>query len=161
MTLKKTAPIAKFGSSSRPDLNGGLGRDSPAPGSYEYKSTIGQGLSKSMSSKTILGIVEKTPGPGHYSQTDSSVNLKGTRKVKFGSGNRSIDHHNDSPEPGKYNPDYLSVGRRAPSFTMGHDKRSDKNFEKAKGTVPGPGNYEIDPVAFDHKRPRFHMGTKI
>ncbi len=23
---------------------------------------------------------------------------------------------------------------------------------------PGPGNYNIDPVAFDAKKPRFHMG---
>jgi Sperm-tail PG-rich repeat len=44
---------------------------------------------------------------------------------------------------------------------MGQDQRADKNFEKAKGTVPGPGNYELESVAFDHKRPRFHMGTKI
>ena len=44
---------------------------------------------------------------------------------------------------------------------MGLDKRADKNFEKAKGEVPGPGNYELESVAFDHKRPRFHMGSKI
>ena len=87
--------------------------------------------------------------------------MKGSPEVRFGSGNRQIDHSNDSPEPGKYNPDYLSVGRRAPSFTMGLDKRADKNFEKAKGEVPGPGNYELTPVAFDHRRPRFHMGSKI
>lgn len=44
---------------------------------------------------------------------------------------------------------------------MSKDRRADKNFEKAKGTVPGPGNYELDSVAFDHKRPRFHMGVKV
>ena len=81
--------------------------------------------------------------------------------MKFGSANRSIDHQNDSPEPSKYNPEQYKIGRRSPSFTMSKDTRADKNFEKAKGTVPGPGNYEIDPIAFDHKRPRFHMGTKI
>ena len=29
------------------------------------------------------------------------------------------------------------------------------------GTSPGPGNYEIDPIAFDAKRPRFHVGQKF
>jgi len=53
------------------------------------------------------------------------------------------------------------VVTRSPSFTLGKDRRVDKNFEKAKGTVPGPGNYEIDSVAFDYKKPKFHMGTKI
>lgn len=161
MGLRKSAPKVKFGSSSRPDLNAGLGRDSPAPGHYELKSQIGDGLSKSFSSRTLLQIEEKTPGPGHYSQTKPSVNLKSSPEVRFGSGNRQIDHSNDSPEPGKYNPDYLSVGRRAPSFTMGLDKRADKNFEKAKGEVPGPGKYELISLAFDHRRPRFHIGSKI
>ena len=75
LSLKKAAPAARFGSSSRPDLNGGLGRFTPAPGAYEIKSTIGYGLSKSFSSRTLLESVEKTPGPGHY-QISSKVNLK-------------------------------------------------------------------------------------
>lgn len=41
---------------------------------------------------------------------------------------------------------------------MGHDARADKNFERAKGEIPGPGNYDLSSVAFNHKRPRFHMG---
>jgi hypothetical protein len=41
MIVRKSAPKVKFGSSSRPDLNGGLGRDSPAPGHYDLRSSIG------------------------------------------------------------------------------------------------------------------------
>lgn len=43
---------------------------------------------------------------------------------------------------------------------MGTDLRVDKNFEKAKGQVPGPGNYNIKSAAFQYDRPRFHMGIK-
>lgn len=99
------------------------------------------------------------PGPGHYdSQADAA--MRGAPSYKMGTESRNKGPGRDiNPDPGMYNPDYSPVKNKAPGYKIGSELRQGMGNPHG-GNMPGPGNYDLNPAAFDGK-PKFAYGQKL
>ena len=96
------------------------------------------------------------PGAGNY---NPNINVMLKTAPNFGFGTSTRDERRKSPvqDPGSYNPDDTVLKRKAPEYKVGTEVR--KMFdEKKMRSVPGPGNYEIQPI---RDGPSFSNGLKI
>ena len=64
------------------------------------------------------------------------------------------------PAPDAYNPNATFTQKSAAKWGFGSEQRTDPAKQNGKSISPGPGNYRLEPMAFE-KRPRFFMGTKL
>lgn len=137
----------------------------PGPGAYDLGGLTGKdGPAASIHNKLSYKPIEKsaglTPGPGAY---ESHTNNK-ARDPSWGTGTskRTGDVNKQAaanPAPGAYSPQTGFVMKGDPKFGFGSEKRPGPVDGKKSG--PGPGNYSLDPMAFDAKRTRFHLGQKL
>ena len=68
----------------------------------------------------------------------------------------------ENPGANVYKPNATFTQTGSSKWVFGTETRKPPGVQSSKGaTSPGPGNYEIEPVAFDAKRPRFHVGQKF
>lgn len=102
-----------------------------------------------------------TPGPGNY---EAPMGMKkrapsyglGSDQRKFGSTKAA----SAIPASNTYNPNATFTQKAASKWVFGTEVRKGPG-ETDRVKSPGPGNYEIEPIAFEHKKPRFHVGQKI
>lgn len=62
------------------------------------------------------------------------------------------------PAANTYNPNSTFTQKSAAKWGFGSETRKGMG---SRNNSPGPGNYEIDPIAFDLKKPRFYVGNKL
>jgi len=130
--------------------------DTPAPDTYELKSTL-----TSCRSPRIMKAIKETvgrdtwkydkeiPGPGkYYSNKGFLAKNKG---VKLKSRLKEVDIKDRNPPPGTYNPqNTLTFRNRFSAVTFGFGDRYDFTDTKVK-EFPSPGSYEI-PSVFEFKK---------
>ena len=114
--------------------------DSPAPGSYEVVSSIGQGPAATLRSRLVeVDVHAALPAPGQYdgahastlsTEHGTSMSKQVARQELF-----AVDHQ--QPAPGHYTlPDTLG---QAPAATL----RSRLDLQDPHAHVPGVGSYEV------------------
>jgi hypothetical protein len=108
--------------------------------------------------KPIENIGGKTPGPGAYESHQKNKNKApaygaGTEKRDFGVAKYILG----VPAPSAYNPNASFTQRSEAKWGFGSETRKDP-LQQAKKMSPGPGGYNIEPMAFDSKKPRFFVG---
>ena len=59
------------------------------------------------------------------------------------------------PAANAYNPNMTFTQKGAAKWGFGSEQRGDPGRTSFS---PGPGNYKLDPLAFETKNPRFFMG---
>jgi len=111
--------------------------------------------------KPIEQIGGRTPGPGTY---EANLNNK-KKEPSYGYGSEKRNFNTNKslslvPAANTYNPNMTYTQKGAAKWGFGSETRKGPTDEK-KSFSPGPGNYAIESVAFDIKRPRFFMGQKI
>ena len=102
-----------------------------------------------------------TPGPGNY---DSPLSNKkkapsyglGSDVRKFGAL-KSMTH---IPASNTYNPNATFTQKSGAKWVFGSEQRKGPAGED-RIKSPGPGGYNLKPLAFDMEKPRFHVGNKI
>lgn len=104
MKNKEKAAGWVFGSEDRSKTGLYRKSETPAPGSYEYTTSIGKGRAYGMRIKTATTKKTKTPGPGTYEPSHDAYSTK--RKpaaVGIGTSQRKALHNTrDTPGPGSY-----------------------------------------------------------
>lgn len=122
----------------------------PNPGTYEYKSFIGEGPKYTMKQKydNDLGQVKSkrhqnapripdTPGPGSYEIIDKETGPKYTMRKKY----KILNKKGVIPPVGKYNlraDDMTSVGN---GYLQRKEERTNLSINKQALAYPGPGAY--------------------
>lgn len=124
----------------------------PGPGNYEQKSKFGyEGKIVSLRGKPIRKDSTDAPGPGAYDPKDH-VSKPSTKTVKIMNPSKSTLEYKVKefvPGPGQYTPEknYVSSTKNIPKWTLG-DKVPSSSFhgvlEKIHGSIPAPGNYDLD-----------------
>ena len=136
----------------------------PGPGAYTHQSKCGQeGKANSMHCKLEYKPIEKTggftPGPGSY---EFNANNKKKEPV-WGTGTEKRAEMAKTgmvvPAPNAYKPSLSMTQKNEARWVFGSEQR--KGPVEKSSIAPGPGNYALEPMAFDHKKPRFHVGQKI
>lgn len=139
----------------------------PGPGAYTAKNIIGtEGNLNSMHAKLEYKPIENigghTPGPGSY-----DMHARNKRKAPaYGAGSEKRDfgvakYILGLPAPSAYNPNASTTQRSGAKWAFGSETRKGPIELAKKNMVPGPGNYNIKPVAFDTEKPRFFVGEKL
>lgn len=143
-THQKQSPRFGFGASVR---GGGNHYQTPGPGSYECKTTIGKATPhysmrmKSGQDRNSHG--NPSPGPGAYTPADPNVAYSGcsrgvgSRKPQwsFGTSTRHGSDMKPTPGPGAY--EQKVAGQNAPAYSM-RERRMEKKWQSS---TPGPGAY--------------------
>merc|ERR1712166_1662564 len=102
----------------------------------------------------------KTPGPGTY---DNGIHGGKRTAPAYSPGKEQrvapvIVSTTVTPAANVYNPTASFVQKSSAKWGFGSDVR--KGIA-GKSISPGPGNYQIKPVAFDAEKPKFFMGEKL
>ena len=156
---KRSAPRFGFGSGGRAVV--GSVMTNPGPGSYQALEFVGKeapspSVHAKLSYKPIEQTGGKTPGPGAY---DASTKHRRTAP-SYSPGleqRKGPAAKHEGPAANHYNPSNTFTTKQAASWGFGSELRG-----KDKKTLsPGPGNYQIKPIAFDTDKPKFHMGIKL
>ena len=103
----------------------------------------------------------KTPGPGTYefhvkNKKTAPAFRQGSEKRAFGITNKTVL---GVPGANTYKPNLTFTQSSGSKWVFGSEVR--KGPVDSKQNSPGPGNYALEPIAFDSKRPRFYVGQKI
>ena len=156
---KKSAPRFGFGSGGRQVMGSVL--NVPGPGSYKPLEFVGkEAPSPSVHAKLTYKPIEqtggKTPGPGTYESTSKNRHTAPSYspglEQRKGPGGKT-----DGPAANHYNPSNSFTTNQAAKWGFGSEMRNNN----VKTLSPGPGNYQIKPIAFDQEKPKFHMGIKL
>jgi len=136
VSQKANAPGWGIGTSQRGPLSY-IGQ-SPGPGSYSARDTIGEGPKSSMRPRTAVMLKNINPGPGSYSaKIEPVVKRPPTAVVGSGQRNNNFAGLKNAPGPGAY----IAYGDKkgsSPSYSFGKE-RPRTNY--AGG--PGPGAYKV------------------
>mmetsp|Transcript_41262 Transcript_41262/g.62828 ORF Transcript_41262/g.62828 Transcript_41262/m.62828 type:complete len:119 (-) Transcript_41262:333-689(-) len=103
----------------------------------------------------------KSPGPGAYES--HFRNKKQAPSYGLGLGQRSFVKTKaglEIPGSNSYNPSMTYTMTQGAKWGFGSEERKGP-IDKKQSQSPGPGNYELDSVAFDTKNPRFFVGKKL
>jgi hypothetical protein len=137
-------------------VNGGNScDDSPGPAAYDFKSTVGQGYAKSLSSRQDLSkLTDHSPGPAAYSV--SRTLGAGKPKWSFG-GRQAVSVSSDmSPAPGAYDSVSTNLTRRQrPSHSL-----AGRTKMKRRCDGPGPAAYDV-PSSMGKGGGAFSMGARF
>lgn len=138
----------------------------PGPGSYKAKEMMGkEGPLNTMHSKIEYKPIQTTggftPGPGAY---ESHIkNKKGAPSYGYGSEKRDFGVAKAIlaiPASNTYNPSLSQTQRSGAKWGFGSETRKGPIEEAKRNGSPGPGNYNIESVAFS-KNPKFFVGEKL
>jgi hypothetical protein len=112
----------------------------PGPGQYfdNGKSELTQIGTKFGNEERGKTGTKDVPGPGNYPLEGQFEEAGRTNKGKTFGIKTDIDHINNNPAPGAYDPEVYPVRPAAPSRTFG----SSRDDTHPPSTVPGPGTYE-------------------
>ena len=139
--------------------------NAPGPGTYKPLEFVGkEATSSSIHAKLTYKPIEntggKTPGPGTY-ENNFQRNKRTAPAYSPGKDQRSspgIMTTTKTPAANTYNPSTSFIDKSAAKWGFGTETR--KGME-SKSVSPGPGNYQIKPIAFDSEKPKFFMGEKL
>lgn len=138
--IKRTGQSWKFGTAEA--FNNVPRTDSPGPGAYEINPAIGDSKPKfSFGVKTNNSKLNDTPAPGNYEPKFDFISDKGNQSMgtSFGKNSRFYSTKDETTlGPGLYEP---NIPKSRCNIVFGKDRRD--KFDKLKGDMPGPGNYEI------------------
>lgn len=169
------SPTWAIGKGKRSDLASSAGKKIPGPGVYELKSTVGEGPSYAIGTKTDIGLLsgkKKVPGPGAYTpvkvtdvSTSYSMRVKPMREPlsmivnpESGTHTKYALNKDFTPAPNIYNPEKAHKNLKGGN-SFGHEKRKslgDPNSHKQ----PGPNLYRSESKFATLKQsPSFGFGT--
>lgn len=135
----------------------------PGPGNYEQKPKFGyEGKTVSLRGKPIRDDSTDAPGPGAYDPREPKPSAK---SIKIMNPSKSAVEYKVKevvPGPGQYTPEkhFVSNSKNIPKWTLG-DKVLGSSFhgvlEKIHGSIPAPGNYDLDRSLGDGPKVNFYF----
>jgi len=141
---RNTMPKFAFGKSER-SSTADLSKKKkfmPGPGTYDLKSTVGEGAKVSIGCRLENFVHKETsqkPGPGQYTPIEATTRLT-TPRCYMGTAQReSLEKKDAGVAPGLYSPDFKQVFRQTHGTGFGYGERS----QLANKKTPGPGNYKL------------------
>jgi hypothetical protein len=130
----------------------------PGPGTYDLKSTVGEGAKVSIGCRLENFVHKETsqkPGPGQYTPIEATTRLT-TPRCYMGTAQReSLEKKDAGVAPGLYSPDFKQVFRQTQGTGFGYGERS----QLANKKTPGPGNYKLQEL-IGQEAPKLSIGAR-